>query len=80
MVTPRGIRPPNITSWMPSVGILDKSLVCAITIVCCILHNIAVDMYEPVPDFEEEEAFQDVDFAGVGTGQLVRNHLANTFF
>ena len=59
---------------------LTPERVCAITIACCILHNIAVDMNEPVPDFEEEDAFENVDFVGVETGQLVRNHLANTFF
>ena len=54
--------------------------VCTITIACCILHNIAIDNNEPIPEYEDEEPFEDVDFVGVETGQVVRDHLANTYF
>ncbi len=54
--------------------------VCTITIACCILHNIAIDNNEPPPEYEDEEPFEDVNFVGVETGQVVRNHLANTYF
>ena len=54
--------------------------VCTITIACCILHNIAIDNNEPIPEYEDEEPFEDVDFVGVETGQIVRDHLANTYF
>ncbi len=49
--------------------------VCTITIACCILHNIAIDNNEPLPEYEDEEPFEDVNFVGVETGQVVRNHL-----
>ena len=54
--------------------------VCTITIACCILHNIAIDNNEPIPEYEDEEPFEDVNFVGVETGQVVRDHLANTYF
>ena len=54
--------------------------VCTITIACCILHNMAIDNNEPIPEYEDEEPFEDVNFVGVETGQVVRDHLANTYF
>ena len=54
--------------------------VCTITIACRILHNIAIDNNEPIPEYEDEEPFEDVNFVGVETGQVVRDHLANTYF
>ena len=53
--------------------------VCTITVACCILHNIAIENNEPLPDIEEHPNV-DIPFAGVTTGQGVRNHIANTYF
>ena len=54
--------------------------VCTITVACCILHNIAIENNEPLPDDIEEHPNVDIPFAGVETGQGVRNYIANTYF
>ena len=54
--------------------------VCTITVACCILHNIAIENNEPLPDDIEEHPNVDIPFAGVETGQGVKNHIANTYF
>ena len=54
--------------------------VCTITVACFILHNIAIDNNEPLPVDIEEHSDVDIPFAGVETGQGVRNHIANTYF
>ena len=54
--------------------------VCTITVACCIHHNIAIENNEPLPDDIEEHPNVDIPFAGVETGQGVRNHIANTYF
>ena len=54
--------------------------VCTITVACFILHNIAIETNEPLPDDIEEHPNADIPFAGVETGQGVKNHIANTYF
>jgi hypothetical protein len=57
--------------------------VCTIVTACCILHNIAKDHNEALPECEDDEPWNEDDidnFAGVETGQAVRNHIANTYF
>ena len=57
--------------------------VCTIVTACCILHNIAIDQNEALPECEDDEPWNEDDidnFAGVETGQAVRNHIANTYF
>ena len=57
--------------------------VCTIVVTRCILHNIAVDHNELLPDLKESEhSNEDVNskFLEVETGQAVRDHIANTYF
>ena len=56
--------------------------VCTIIVACCILHNIAIENNEPLPEIEDGPYNEDdgEEFVGVETGQAVRNHLANTYF
>ena len=61
---------------------LSSERVCTIVVTCCILHNIAVDRNEPLPDLEEDEHWNDVDneFLEVETGPAVRDQITNTYF
>ena len=57
--------------------------VCTIVTVRCILHNIAIAQNEALPECKDYEPWYEDDnenFAGVETGQVVRNHIANTYF
>jgi hypothetical protein len=55
--------------------------VCTIVTACSSLHNIAIDHNEALPECEDDEPWnEDDNFAGVETGQAVRNHIANTYF
>ena len=55
--------------------------VCTIVVVCCILHNIAIDN-ELLPNFEDNEPWNEEDdhFVGNETGHAVRTHITNTYF
>jgi hypothetical protein len=33
---------------------MSPDRVCTVVVACCILHNIAIDNNEPVPDFEDD--------------------------
>ncbi len=62
---------------------MSPDRVCTVVVACCILHNIAIDNNEPVPDFEDDGPWnedQGDDFVGIETGQVVRAHIANTYF
>ena len=48
-----------------------------ITIACYVLQDIAIDNYEPIPEYVEP--FEHVHFVGVEIGQIVKD-LANTCF
>ena len=56
--------------------------VCTIVVACCILHNIAIDNNEPLPNFDDSVPWDEEDdnFVGNETGQAVRAHIANTYF
>ena len=56
--------------------------VCTIIVACCILHNIAIDNNEPLPNFEDNEPWNEEDdhFVGNETGHAVRTHITNTYF
>lgn len=50
---------------------------------CGVLHNLAIDMKEPM--FEDENGNIDMDdinvaFRGPDEGRVVRDHIARTFF
>ncbi len=62
---------------------MSPDRVCTVVVACCILHNIAIDNNEPLPDFEDDGPWnedQGDDFVGIETGQAVRAHIANTYF
>ena len=47
---------------------------------CAVLHNIAVQLHEPMED-EEVDLLADVDpYHGLQQGLLIRDHICETFF
>ena len=62
---------------------MSPERVCTIVAACCILHNIAIDHNEPLPEFEDDRHLNegvDDEFMGIETGQAVRDHIAHTYF
>ena len=54
--------------------------VCLIVGACAVLHNIAIQLHEPVED-EELDLVADVDpYHGPQQGLLIRDHICETFF
>ena len=54
--------------------------VCLIVGACAVLHNIAIQLHEPMED-EELDLVADVDsYHGPQQGLLIRDHICETFF
>lgn len=48
---------------------------------CAVLHNIAVDLREPMDDAEEvDDSCINIPFRGPEEGRTVRDHICRAFF
>ncbi|XP_071161090.1 putative nuclease HARBI1 [Mytilus edulis] len=62
---------------------LQPEKVCTLIMACAVLHNLAIEMREPMEDPDDEvQMFWNInkDFQGPDEGRVVRDHIARTFF
>lgn len=60
---------------------MQPEKVCQLVGACAILHNIAHAFNEPMEDLEEADDQPAVqDYSGPANGNLIRDHITNTFF
>lgn len=62
---------------------LQPEKACTLIMACAVLHNLAIEMREPMEDPDDEiQMFWNInkDFRGPDEGRVVRDHIARTFF
>ncbi|CAG2205925.1 HARBI1 [Mytilus edulis] len=62
---------------------LQPEKVCTLIMACAVLHNLAIEMREPMEDPDDEvQMFWNIniDFRGPDEGRVVTDHIARTFF
>ena len=61
----------------------EPERVCKIIMACAVLHNIAIEMKEPMDDVDRTDDLNndiDIVFQGPDEGRVVRDHIARMFF